>query len=167
MSEKEVYPNENQEAAEHTENKQNHQRKPWQKRNQVHPEQDKKDPEKLFMLRYGPNNNFHLWKEAMSKTALKNYGNLGKLITLGKYYELKEPDADTFTCKMTQLELTDWLTRRTSKNITRESMLWQGIIQSYMLLFYSISVMKAWKKASAQISLMQSMMWQILKACGR
>jgi uncharacterized membrane protein len=50
MSKKGVYPNENQEVGEHAEHKQNHQHKPWQKRNQIRPEQDKKDPEKLFIL---------------------------------------------------------------------------------------------------------------------
>jgi hypothetical protein len=36
----------------------------------------KKDPEEIPVLWYGPNNNFTKFKEAMSKAAFKNYGNL-------------------------------------------------------------------------------------------
>jgi len=50
-----------------------------------------KDPEEIPILKYGPANNFTKFKEAISKTALKDYGQLGKLIKLGKYYEPKEP----------------------------------------------------------------------------
>jgi hypothetical protein len=38
------------------------------------------------MLRYGKGNNFHKFKHALSKVAFKEFGNLGKLINLGKYY---------------------------------------------------------------------------------
>ena len=38
-----------------------------------------------------PANNFTKFMEALSKMALKDYGNLGKLIKLGKYYEPEEP----------------------------------------------------------------------------
>jgi hypothetical protein len=40
----------------------------------------KKDPQAIPILMYGPSNNFMLFKEAMSKKALVDYGNLGKLI---------------------------------------------------------------------------------------
>jgi len=71
---------------------QRQQRKPWQK-NQRHYRHDikKKDPEEIPVLKYGPANNFSKFKEAVSKTALKNYGQLGKLIKLGKYYVPEEP----------------------------------------------------------------------------
>jgi hypothetical protein len=48
------------------------------------PEKIKKDG--VPMLRYGKENNFHKFKQALSDVALKEYGNLGKLINLGKYY---------------------------------------------------------------------------------
>ena len=94
MSDKEDYPKEEPSAGEQP--KTHHQRKPWQKRNQVYPHQQKKDPEEIPVLQYGPNGNFHIYKEAMACTAMKLYGNLGKLIKLGKYYELVEPDAKAY-----------------------------------------------------------------------
>jgi len=73
---------------------QRYQRKPWQRRNQNQGrfETKKKDPEEIPVLKYGPSNNFSKFKEAISKTALKNYGQLGKLIKLGKYFEPEEPN---------------------------------------------------------------------------
>jgi hypothetical protein len=57
----------------------------------------KKDPEEIPVLRYGPNNNFTKFKEAMSKAALKNYGNLGRLIQLeGCYYQPTRPDRNDY-----------------------------------------------------------------------
>ncbi len=38
-----------------------------------HIEYKKKDPEDIPILRYGPNNNFAKFKEAMPKATLKNY----------------------------------------------------------------------------------------------
>jgi hypothetical protein len=38
------------------------------------------------MLRYGKGNNYHKFKQALSEVALKEFGNLGKLINLGRYY---------------------------------------------------------------------------------
>ena len=69
------------------------QRKPWQKNQQKQYRNDfkKKDPEEIPVLKYGPANNFSKFKEAISKSALKNYGQLGKLIKLGKYYVPEEP----------------------------------------------------------------------------
>jgi hypothetical protein len=43
----------------------------------------KEDPQAIPILKYGPSNNFRLFKEAMSKKALVDYGNLGKLIKQG------------------------------------------------------------------------------------
>jgi hypothetical protein len=45
------------------------------------------------MLRFGKGNHFHTFKQALSEVALKEYGNLGKLINLGKYYipEFSQP----------------------------------------------------------------------------
>ncbi len=75
------------------EQKRQEQRKPWQKKHQYQrPEAKKKDLEEIPILKYGPNNNFPKFKEALSKAALKNYGNLGKLIKQGSYYTPKIPD---------------------------------------------------------------------------
>ncbi len=69
------------------------QHKPWKKKqHHQHPEAKKKDPEEIPILKYGPNNNFPKFKEAISKAALKNYGNLGKLIKQGSYYTLEMPE---------------------------------------------------------------------------
>jgi len=71
---------------------------PWQKRGQAKSEHTakKKEPDEIPILKYGPANNFNRFKEAMSKTALKEYGNLGKLIKLGKYFEPEEPDSTEY-----------------------------------------------------------------------
>ena len=50
-----------------------------------------KDPKEIPILKFGPANNFMKFKEVTSKTALKDYGQLEKLIKLGKYYEPQEP----------------------------------------------------------------------------
>jgi hypothetical protein len=63
------------------EQKQHEQCKPWQKKqHHQRPEAKKKDPEEIPIQQYGPNNNFPKFKEALSKAALKNYGNQEKLI---------------------------------------------------------------------------------------
>ncbi len=46
----------------------------------------KKNPEEVPLLRFGSNNNFHKFHEALSKAACREYGHLGKLIELEKYY---------------------------------------------------------------------------------
>ena len=78
---------------------QRQQKKHWPKRHQQHSSDYKKkdkDPEEIPILKYGPTNNFTKFMEALSKTALKDYGNLGKLIKLGKYYEPEEPDSTEY-----------------------------------------------------------------------
>jgi hypothetical protein len=47
------------------------------------PEEKKKDPDAIQILKYGPSNNFMRFKEALSKKALLEFGNLGKLINQG------------------------------------------------------------------------------------
>ena len=95
MSDKEDNPKE--ESSTGGQPKTHHHQNPLQKRNQVYPHQQKKDPEEIPVLQYGLNGNFHIYKEAMACTAMKLYGNLGKLIKLGKYYELVEPDVKAYT----------------------------------------------------------------------
>jgi hypothetical protein len=55
-------------------------------------EQKKKDPQEIPILCYRPTNNFAKFREVLSKAAMKEYGNLGKLIKLGEYYEPEMPD---------------------------------------------------------------------------
>ncbi len=47
---------------------------------------DEAKPSEIPMLKYGNGNNFHKFKSTLSEVALKEYGNLGKLIDLEKYY---------------------------------------------------------------------------------
>ena len=51
----------------------------------------KKNPEEIPLLRFGNNNNFHKFREALSKAALREYGHLGKLIELEQYYSPNMP----------------------------------------------------------------------------
>jgi hypothetical protein len=48
--------------------------------------QYKKNPEEIPVLRFGPGNNFHKFKETLSKAALRLFGLVGKLIDLEKKY---------------------------------------------------------------------------------
>jgi hypothetical protein len=59
-------------------------------------EPKKKDAEAIPILKYGPSNNFAKFKEAMSKAALKQYGDLGRLIRQGTYYIPPEPNRATY-----------------------------------------------------------------------
>jgi hypothetical protein len=52
----------------------------------------KKDAEVTLILKYGLSNNFTKFQEAISKAALKQYGNLGKLIHQGSYYIPPKPN---------------------------------------------------------------------------
>ena len=64
----------------------------WQRKGQYNSEPKKKDAEAIPILKYGPSNNFAKFKEAISKVALKEYGDLGKLIHQGIYYIPPAPD---------------------------------------------------------------------------
>ena len=77
-------------------------------------EQKKKDPQEIPIMRYGPANNFAKFREALSKTAMKEHGNLGKLIKLGTYFEPKCP-IETYmpwAHRTTQKDSINWLTLR-------------------------------------------------------
>jgi hypothetical protein len=56
----------------------------------------KKDPEQLPILTFGPNNNFAKFKEALASKALREYGDLGRLIESGHYYTPNPPDPDEY-----------------------------------------------------------------------
>ncbi len=75
-------------------------RKTWMRRGGRYAQQQqqpkKKDPTEIPILRYGPNNNFSKFKEALSYQALKQFGDLGRLIELGEYYEPDPPDPDDY-----------------------------------------------------------------------
>jgi len=60
------------------------------------------------MLKFGPGNNFMRFKEALSKKALEKYGRLGKLINMGKFDNLEEPDR-TFVDLRDEFEKADYL----------------------------------------------------------
>jgi hypothetical protein len=71
-----------QQGQQNTNQKQNDNKKEEkrQQRRGFQPEEKKKDPEVIPILKYGPSNNFMRFKEALSKKALLEFGNLGKLI---------------------------------------------------------------------------------------
>ncbi len=48
------------------------------------------------ILKYGPSNNFVKFKEAMAKAALKQYGDLGRLILQGSYFIQPKPKRATY-----------------------------------------------------------------------
>jgi hypothetical protein len=53
---------------------------------------EKKDPDAIPMLKYGPGNNFMKFKEALSKKALQEYGKVGRLNLKERLVRPAEPD---------------------------------------------------------------------------
>jgi hypothetical protein len=49
------------------------------------------------VLRYGPDNNFAKFKEKLSRAAIEKYGDLGRLVETGEYFEPPEPTSRTTT----------------------------------------------------------------------
>jgi hypothetical protein len=90
-----------------------------------HPGQEtkKKDPDAVPILKYGPNNNFMRFREALSKKALEEYGTLGKLILKGKIEEPEELNRTLYDLD-NEYEKLDYLeelkTYRKLKNDQRE-----------------------------------------------
>jgi hypothetical protein len=90
-----------------------------------HPGQEtkRKDPDAVPILKYGPNNNFMRFREALSKKALEEYGTLGKLILKGKIEEPEEPNRTLYDLD-NEYEKLDYLeelkTYRKLKNDQRE-----------------------------------------------
>jgi hypothetical protein len=62
--------------------KQDSKRKPFRRYGRK-PEEEKKG---IPMLRYGKENNFCKFREALSEVVMEKFGNLGKLIDLEEYY---------------------------------------------------------------------------------
>jgi hypothetical protein len=75
-------------------NKEGINKKPWIKR--AGQKSEKKDPEEIPVLRFGPNNNFTKFKEALANKAMREYGDLGRLIETGMYYAPEPPDRDDY-----------------------------------------------------------------------
>jgi hypothetical protein len=70
--------------------------KRWQQWRGFQPEEKKKDPDAIPILKYGPSNNFMQFKEALSKKALLEFGKLGKLINQGFIVMPDLLDRDTY-----------------------------------------------------------------------
>ncbi len=68
----------------------------WQQRKGFRPEEKKKDPDAIPILKYGPSNNSMRFKEALMKKALLEFGNLGKIINQGFIIMPDLPDGDTY-----------------------------------------------------------------------
>jgi hypothetical protein len=99
------------------------------------PEENKKDG--IPMLRFGKGNNFHKFKQALSEVALREYGNLGKLINLGKYYvpEFSQPTLPPgmtlFTKQQESLEVE--MIKEYNKQVEMRPKLY-GLIRQHMSL---------------------------------
>jgi hypothetical protein len=59
------------------------------------------------MLKYGKGNNFFQFQQALYKRALKDYGDLAKLLTLNKYYvpEIQLPDFTSAGASTNEIDL--------------------------------------------------------------
>jgi hypothetical protein len=75
------------------ENKKEDRRQQWKG---FRPEEKKKDPNNIPILKYGPSNNLMRFKEALSKKALLEFGNLGKLVNQGFIVMPDLPDRETY-----------------------------------------------------------------------
>ncbi len=67
-----------------------------QKKIEKEEEEKKKDPNNIPILKYGPSNNLMRFKEALSKKALLEFGNLGKLVNQGFIVMPDLPDRETY-----------------------------------------------------------------------
>jgi hypothetical protein len=97
----------------------------------------KKSTDGIPVLRYGKGNNFHNVKHALSEVALKEFGNLGKLINLGKYYipqinQASLPPGMTLSVKQQEaLELE--MLKEYNKQVANHPKLY-GLIRQHMSL---------------------------------
>jgi hypothetical protein len=48
------------------------------------------------VLRYGPDNNFAKFKEKLSRAAIEKYGDLGRLVETGEYFDPPEPNIEDY-----------------------------------------------------------------------
>jgi hypothetical protein len=95
-------------------------------------------PGGLPMLKYGKGNNYFKFKQALAEMAIKEYGNLGKLIELGKYYvpKLELPDyaamgIDSSKIKVMQTEAIKGLAKEIDKMRADRPRLY-GLIRQHM-----------------------------------
>ena len=110
-----------------------------QQRNGHRPEDKNKDPDAIPILKYGPSNNFMRFKEALSKKALLEFGNLGKLINQGKIILPRLPDRKTYLLDndpdgLNRLEYLEDMKqyRRDSADIMRDKPKLYALIIKYM-----------------------------------
>lgn len=68
----------------------------WKQQTGRGQQQKKKDPEEIPILQFGPNNNFAKFKEALANKALREYGDLGRLIKSSKYFIPEPPDVTDY-----------------------------------------------------------------------
>jgi len=73
-------------------------RRPWLRKQQPGRGQQpkKKDPKEIPILKFSPNNNFAKFKEALANKALREYGDLGRLIESGEYFVPEPPDVTDY-----------------------------------------------------------------------
>jgi len=85
-----------QTSSDNSDNKQ--ERRPWLRKQQPGRGQQlqKKDPKEIPILKFGPNNNFAKFKEALANKALREYGDLGRLIESGEYFVPEPPDVTDY-----------------------------------------------------------------------
>jgi hypothetical protein len=90
------------------------------------------------MLKYGKGNNYFKFKKALAEMAIKEYGNLGKLIELEKYYvpKLELPDyaatgMDSSKVKVMQTEAIKGLAKEIDKMRAIRPRLY-GLIRQHM-----------------------------------
>jgi hypothetical protein len=95
-------------------------------------------PGGLPMLKYGKGNNYFKFKQALAGMAIKEYGNMGKLIELEKYYvsKLELPDyaamgIDSSQIKVMQTETIKGLAKEIDKMRADRSRLF-GLIRQHM-----------------------------------
>mmetsp|Transcript_9006 Transcript_9006/g.13053 ORF Transcript_9006/g.13053 Transcript_9006/m.13053 type:complete len:222 (-) Transcript_9006:3199-3864(-) len=80
-------------------NKKGETSKPWTRggKGKQYAPQVRKQPGEIPMLKFGTGNNFHVFKEAISKGGVKDFGHLGTLFETGKLYIPMMPTKADYT----------------------------------------------------------------------
>ena len=80
-------------------NKKGETSKPWTRggKGKQYAPQVRKQPGEIPMLKFGTGNNFHVFKEAISKGGVKDFGHLGTLFETGKLYIPTMPTKADYT----------------------------------------------------------------------
>jgi hypothetical protein len=94
----------------------------------MHKSTDKKELSEVPILKYGQStNNFIKFKEALSTATLIEFGNVGKLIQLGTYYEIAMPDEadyvvplnDRLSERMYEIACVEWVKEKNKMKAKR------------------------------------------------